>query len=373
MNDTTSRWEATATAGLRRCRRTGTYYLSRRIHGRVVGRALGTTDAAEALVRYHALVAELLAAPPAEAASPDAQTLGALAGVYLRRTEAAELDAKTREKRGHLLGTLRETWAAVPGLPAFDEARPDAVTYDELLAWKEEVLEQDYSVDYFNRLLQTLRSLWALAAEFGAEVTDAADRLERAREDRHHYVLPTAEQLARILAYNDGGGHNGSSRHCRDWVEAVSYTGLRRSEAWALRVSHIDLAAGIITLPATASKGVRGRRQGRIIPILPDARPLFERLVAGADAEGRVFHVAHVTHWLRAACAASGWTERFTPHSLRHFFATRCLEAGVPVQTVAAWLGHKDNGRLLLSVYAHVCGRFNLSVAQRLQGWSLVA
>jgi hypothetical protein len=40
---------------------------------------------------------------------------------------------------------------------------------------------------------------------------------------------------------------------------------------------------------------------------------------------------------------------------------------------VAAWLGHKDNGRLLLSVYAHVCGRFNLSVAQRLQGWSLVA
>ena len=46
-----------------RCRRTGTYYLSRRIHGRVVGRALGTTDAAEALVRYHALVAELLADP----------------------------------------------------------------------------------------------------------------------------------------------------------------------------------------------------------------------------------------------------------------------------------------------------------------------
>lgn len=375
MNDTTapSRWEATTTPGLRRCTRTGTYFLNRRIHGRVVGRSLDTADLGEALVRYHAQVAGLLQAGPRVEAPAGPRTLGALAEVYARRTQAGELDAKTVEKRGFLLATLRETWAATPGLPAFDQAEPSDVTYDQLLAWKDAVLEEDYSADYFNRLLQVVRALWALAAEFGSPVTDAAARLERAREDRAHYVLPTPAELARILAYNDDGGHNGASRHCRDFVEALSYTGLRRSEAWALRASHIDLAAGVITLPAPAVKGVRGRRQGRIIPILPDARPLFERLVVGADEDGRVFRVAHVTHWLRAACAAAGWTERFTPHSLRHYFATRCLEAGVPVQTVAAWLGHRDNGRLLLSVYAHVCGRFNLAVAQRLQGWSLVA
>jgi len=39
---------------------------------------------------------------------------------------------------------------------------------------------------------------------------------------------------------------------------------------------------------------------------------------------------------------------------MRHLFATRAIEAGIDVVTVAGWLGHRDNGRTVLDVYGHL-------------------
>ncbi len=43
------------------------------------------------------------------------------------------------------------------------------------------------------------------------------------------------------------------------------------------------------------------------------------------------------------------------PHILRHTFATRQLQAGIPPAVVKAWMGHGDLG-VLFSVYEHVVG-----------------
>lgn len=42
----------------------------------------------------------------------------------------------------------------------------------------------------------------------------------------------------------------------------------------------------------------------------------------------------------------------FTFHSLRHTFATRCIESGASVVTVSSLLGHKST-QLTLDTYAH--------------------
>jgi integrase len=46
--------------------------------------------------------------------------------------------------------------------------------------------------------------------------------------------------------------------------------------------------------------------------------------------------------------------ERITHHDLRHLFATRCIESGVDVPTVARWLGHRDGGALAMRTYGHL-------------------
>ena len=45
--------------------------------------------------------------------------------------------------------------------------------------------------------------------------------------------------------------------------------------------------------------------------------------------------------------------EHFTPHCLRHTFATRCLEANVPLKTVSSLLGHTQL-QLTTDLYMHV-------------------
>ena len=45
--------------------------------------------------------------------------------------------------------------------------------------------------------------------------------------------------------------------------------------------------------------------------------------------------------------------EKFTPHCFRHTFATRCLEAEVPLKTVSALLGHSQL-QLTTDLYMHV-------------------
>jgi integrase len=53
-------------------------------------------------------------------------------------------------------------------------------------------------------------------------------------------------------------------------------------------------------------------------------------------------------------------------HDLRHLFATRCIEAGVDVPTVAKWLGHSDGGVLAMKVYGHLRDDHSLSAAKNL-------
>ena len=69
---------------------------------------------------------------------------------------------------------------------------------------------------------------------------------------------------------------------------------------------------------------------------------------------------------LAASCARLG-LPNFEPRSLRRFFITFALRAGVDVATVASWQGHKDRGSLILKTYNDVIGlAHSLNMAKRL-------
>ncbi|OAL15975.1 integrase [Streptomyces noursei] len=62
-------------------------------------------------------------------------------------------------------------------------------------------------------------------------------------------------------------------------------------------------------------------------------------------------------HW-RKACVAAGVVTpdkkpRYTPHSLRHFFASTALANGVPIHEVSRWLGHR-NIKTTVDTYGHL-------------------
>ena len=55
----------------------------------------------------------------------------------------------------------------------------------------------------------------------------------------------------------------------------------------------------------------------------------------------RVITTTQVNSYYKRVCSSVG-IESSGQHALRHTFATRCIEAGIPAVVLKTWLGHKD-------------------------------
>ena len=69
----------------------------------------------------------------------------------------------------------------------------------------------------------------------------------------------------------------------------------------------------------------------------------------------RLMPVNHRTyrHWFYRARDAAGLPSTFTPHTLRHIYASVCLAGGIPITDVSKWLGHRDIN-VTYQIYGHL-------------------
>lgn len=119
--------------------------------------------------------------------------------------------------------------------------------------------------------------------------------------------------------------------------------GLRISEAVCLQPSHIDKHQRTLRIIG------KGNKQ-RLVPlpqsVLATLRESWKthrnrNWVFAGNAEGPHLLVRTLRETFHAACQDAG-IEDFTPHSLRHAYATRLLEKGVELRVVQILLGHAN-------------------------------
>jgi integrase len=128
----------------------------------------------------------------------------------------------------------------------------------------------------------------------------------------------------------------------------------------------VDFDAGEIVMRGDEKTGTKNWELRRV-PLIPDARALFERMRSERShepLEAKVFNVGECQKSLERAAKKVG-TDRITHHDLRHLFATRCIESGVDIPTVSRWLGHKDGGALAMKTYGHLRREHSIAQAQR--------
>ena len=155
----------------------------------------------------------------------------------------------------------------------------------------------------------------------------------------------SAFDVQRLL---DAGGQN----H-RLWILLAADAGLRISEI--VRVCPASIIRGIPSLAHVLGKGARVRRV-----------PLTTRLLSAMDAadfqrarRGVAHDVAYyqvttrtIERWFRSVALAAGvYLPGRKPHSLRHSYASRLCEAGVPLHVVRDLLGHSSLSTT--SIYLH--------------------
>ena len=161
-------------------------------------------------------------------------------------------------------------------------------------------------------------------------------------------------------------GHGRYSVNCADFALGLAVTGMRKGEANALEWRDVDFETGEIVVRGDADTGTKNWELRRV-PLIPDARALFERMRSergGESLDVKVFAVRECQKALDRACKNVG-TDRITHHDLRHLFATRCIESGVDIPTVSRWLGHKDGGALAMKTYGHLRREHSIAQARR--------
>ena len=124
-------------------------------------------------------------------------------------------------------------------------------------------------------------------------------------------------------------------------------TGLRLGELLALKWVDIDLKQGLLTVHgATAKTG-----QTRHIPLNAEARDVLTRWRKQSKGE-QVFTVQSSFKTAWGALLERAQVSRFRWHDLRHHFASRLAQAGVPLNTIRELLGH---GSMAMTIrYAHL-------------------
>jgi integrase/recombinase XerD len=148
---------------------------------------------------------------------------------------------------------------------------------------------------------------------------------------------------------------------CDQAVLELAYaSGLRLAELRGIRLEHLHLDAGFVTVIGKGNKErvvPLGRKAiGAINSYLAAGRP---ELVTGKSPanlfltrRGRPF--AATTLWLRIKRRArrAGIERNVTPHMLRHSFATHLLENGADLRVIQELLGHSNISTT--EVYTHV-------------------
>jgi integrase len=141
----------------------------------------------------------------------------------------------------------------------------------------------------------------------------------------------------------------------------LCFTGLRMGEARALRWKDVEEDRIII-------RGTKTDSAYRSLPIYPQLAALLEKMKEFRDKsneEDRILIRQRIDKAIGKACEKLN-LPYLRHHDLRHYFATKAIQAGVDVTTVAKWLGHSDGGVLAMKVYANVIDEHSQSQAAKL-------
>jgi len=219
-----------------------------------------------------------------------------------------------------LKGWSRSRWAAYR-LGPWIEGQRAADTRAVCARMIEDMLPA-YAPATVNKSLGILSKALSLAWERGETDQDYSRMVRRLPE---HNARERVLTLTEVQAIAD---HASPAVRTAIWI--CLYTGLRRGEVCALRPEHVDLQAGLLTVPAGMAKSQRLR----LVPIATPARPWLALLPVGITPQG------FRSGWDRARAKAG--IEDATIHDLRRSCGTMLIRAGVDLYVVSTILGHSS-------------------------------
>ena len=209
------------------------------------------------------------------------------------------------------------------------------------------------------RLLSTLKQYYRYLVKKGDRIDNPTALISAPKV---HQVLPptlSEEDVGKLIDSPDTESSYGLRD--RSMLEMMYSSGLRVSELVSLQVNQINTRLGLVRLTGKGNKE-------RVIPVgeealfwltryLEVARPRLIRDTVINDAlylSSRGSAITRQAFWqhIKKYSLSAGIKTVYSPHSLRHAFATHLLNHGADLRTVQLLLGHSSLSTT--QIYTHI-------------------
>ncbi len=335
----------------------GTYY-ARFTQPRKTFRSLRTRKLREARTAFRAMQGANGEAPPPTPQRNGARiTLGELAKTFLEEEcPALPVTSKTKVR-------IRQSLDAVRNYTALWKEPVERLTGKIIRRSVEKT--KHLSNASRNYMLYGLRKAFAYAEEQGFVTQNPTQGIKTFPERPRRLDLPTDKQfgeLVDLLRHPEGKseGEQGRPEVAFTFL-FLCFTGLRMGEARAAKWKDLDGATMIV-------RGTKTKAAFRYVPVIRQLSELFGEMKAfrgELHPDQTIMRRKRIDKPIRVACDKLG-LPRLRHHDLRHYFATKAIQSGVDVPTVAKWLGHNDGGVLAMKVYANVIDEHSRAQAAKL-------
>jgi integrase len=340
------KWKSFATVpGLMQYIPSGQYFARQKVNGIVKRASLDTDVFSTAKDRLARKRKELKTPPPppADLGTFAASRLGYLADVAANHS----LAEPTKLYWNNRVAALIKSW------PELDGMKLSAITLEQCRTWGAAFAEK-FDTCNFNNTLSALRSILERGGLGTDKKTNPAYALKRLGNKPKELELPEPGQFKNLVLSIAGAGGR-ESKNCADLVEFLAYSGCRISESRLAVWADVDFNRSELKIRCAKRSKTSGASGVRFIPLNGALRQLLERLAKDTNPlpQNRICAVSECEKSLTNACKRLG-IARLTHHSLRHFYASVCIESGVDIPTVSRWLGHLDGGALAMRIYGHL-------------------
>lgn len=200
---------------------------------------------------------------------------------------------------------------------------------------------------------KALKSLFTFLQEEGLWLDNPMAKIKHIKVRYAEKQPPTSEDVLKVLGidfWRRGDGEKFAMQ-----VLLLATTGLRISEAAGVLKQDVDLDRGEVWVTGKGEKR-------RVVPLLPvtasalggyiERHPSKSPYLFPGDTRTGHASIHNFEKTLRHACKRAG-VVGFTPHQLRHFFATELLRDGAKLEVVSRILGHAGVG-ITADIYRHV-------------------
>ena len=259
------------------------------------------------------------------------------------RTHIAEFVRHLQNEQHVSAHTVRSYRSDLAQLAAFfDDADPASIGHQDLRRYLGHLISLKIRKSSLSRKLSAIRAFYKFLNRTGMLKNNPARLISTPKLDKRLPAVLTVDDALRLM--NAPGESERTELRDRAVLETLYSTGIRASELIGIDHEDIDRQDRLIR--------IRGKgRKERIVPVGEKALSAIDayhaqrpdRALEGAvfsGPSGKRLTARTVQRILGNYRKKLGLSQKASPHTLRHSFATHLLESGADLRAIQELLGH---------------------------------